>query len=92
MISTLPRWINLAREAAVIIGAIASLVVLLGEAFLAQGVIIPNDIPRTIVNLGLAALPIVQAWATRQRVFSEKSVVNLTGKPLSELPPPPGGS
>ena len=81
----LRRFTSLAREAAVIIGTIAGLVVLAAEAISAQGVIVDGNPSATVINIGAALMPVISGWLTRQNVYSKQSVAHQLGVPVKEL-------
>ena len=76
------------REAAVIIGIIASAILALTEQLQGPG-IFTDDPTTTVVNVLTIVMPIIAAAFTRFQVYSKQTVADLTGAPVGALPPPP---
>lgn len=80
------------REAALIIGIVATLVAAAVEQLSGPGIIDPANPSTTILNVITILTPLIAAAITRYQVYSKAKVAELTGTTVEELatvaPPP----
>ena len=80
--------LNLNKEAALIIGIIATFIAAAVEQLSGPGIFVDNPMT-TAINVVTILIPLIAAAFTRYQVYSKTTVAALTGTSVSNLPPPP---
>jgi hypothetical protein len=76
------------REAAVIIGLVATAIAAAVEQLSGPGIFTDNA-GETALNVLTIITPLIASVVTRFQVYSKQTVADITGAPVEALPPPP---